>query len=253
MSDFDITSPSNERIKRLVRLRDRRHRDDQGAFLIEGPRLVERALAAGFPPDEVYLDGSVVYSGPGEVVTVDPEALARASYRNRSQGVIAVLPHFRTDLSITVPAQALVLMAEGIEKPGNLGAMLRTADAVGADAMIAVGEGVDPFNPNVVRASLGALFTVPLAVTTLQPLAGWTTANGLEIVAASPDAPTPYWEADLTGSVAVLIGSEAFGLTDEALEMAGATVSIPMRGAGDSLNASVSLALLAYEAVRQRR
>lgn len=254
MPQFDITSANNERIKRLVRLGDRRHRDEERVFLVEGRRLLERALAAGLEPDEVYLDGSVAYSGPGDVVMVEPDALARASYRNRSQGVIAVIPHFPTDLSaITMPSAALALMAESIEKPGNLGAMLRTADAVGADVMIAIGEGVDPFNPNVVRASIGALFTVPLAVTTLAPLTRWLAERRLTVIAASPDAPLPYWDADLSGAVGILVGSEAFGLSDDALEMAAETVKIPMWGGGDSLNASISLALLAYEARRQRR
>lgn len=254
MPEFDITSAANERIKRLVRLRDRRHRDEEQVFIVEGQRLLDRALAAGLEPYEVYLDGSVGYSGPGDVVMVEPDALARASYRNRSQGVIAVIPHFPTDLSaITMPSPALALMAESIEKPGNLGAMLRTADAVGADVMIAIGDGVDPFNPNVVRASIGALFTVPLEVTTLAPLARWLAERGLTVVAASPDAPPLYWDADLSGAVAILVGSEAFGLSDDALGMAAETVRIPMSGGSDSLNASVSLALLAYEARRQRR
>ena len=254
MPGFDIASPSNERIKRLIRLRDRGQRDLEGVFLVEGARLVDRALAAGLTPYEVYLDGAVAYSGPGEVVTVDPYALSRASYRNRSQGIIAVLPHLPTMLtSITVGSAGLVLMAEAIEKPGNLGAMLRTADAVGAHGLVAVGQGVDPFNPNVVRASLGALFTVPIAVASLQSVADWTAANGLRVVAASPEASSLHWDVDLTGSVAILIGSEALGLTEEARELGDTTVSIPMRGAGDSLNASVSLALLAYEALRQRR
>lgn len=254
MPTFDITSAANERIKRLVRLRDRRHRDEEGVFLVEGKRQLERALAAGHEPLEVYLDGSMAYSGPGEVLLVEPDALARASYRDRSQGVIAVVAHFPTELStLSIPPAALVLMAESIEKPGNLGAMLRTADAVGADAMIAIGDGVDPFNPNVLRASIGALFAVPLAVTSLPPLSSWLNENGLTVVAASPDGQVAYWDTDLSGSVAILVGSEALGLSGDALKMAGQTVVVPMSGAGDSLNAAVSLALIAYEALRQRR
>lgn len=216
--------------------------------------LVERALGAGLAPHEVYLDGSVAYSAGGTVVTVSPDALSRASYRNRSQGIIAVVPQISTELtSIAVGPASLVLLAEGIEKPGNLGAMLRTADAVGADGFVVVGEGVDPFNPNVMRASLGALFTVPLAVASIPAVADWITANGLRVIAAAPDASSPYWDVDLTGAVAILIGSEAFGLTEHTHVLGDHHVSIPMRGAGDSLNASVSLALIAYEALRQRR
>jgi TrmH family RNA methyltransferase len=254
VSGFDITSPSNERIKRLVRLRDRRHRDEEGNFLVEGPRLVERAIAAGFAPAEVFVDGSVDYHGPGQVFTTHPDALARASYRERSQGIIAVFPQFPTGLDeIVVSDPALVVVTEGIEKPGNLGAMLRTADAVGADALIVTGDTVDPFNPNVVRASQGALFSVPLAVAGLGDLMAWTEGQGIDLVAATPDSVDSLWDADLGGSVAILIGSEDLGLSSHARAAASRSVSVPMAGAADSLNASVSLAVIAYEVLRQRR
>ena len=254
MPGFDITSTSNPRLKRLVGLRERKQRDEEGVFLVEGPRLVGRATAAGLSPTEVYVDGSVPYDGSGSPVTVEPGTLARASYRHRSQGIIAVFPQFPTDLdSIEVTQPALVIVTEAIEKPGNLGAMLRTADAVAADAVIVTGKGVDPFNPNVVRASLGALFTVPLALAPLDALVSWTDQLGIRLVAASPQAETSLWDVDLTGPVAIVVGSEDDGLTPDALAMAAVSASIPMRGRADSLNASVSLALFAYEALRQRR
>lgn len=254
MPRFDITSTSNPRIKRLVGLRDRGPRDEEGVFVVEGPRQLERAIAAGLDPLEVYLDGTYPYSGPGQVATVDPETLARASYRSRSQGVLAVLPQFAVDLDpIPIASHPLVLVAEAIEKPGNLGAMLRTSDATRADLFVAVGAGVDPFNPNVVRASQGALFTVPLAVTDLDGLGAWLGEHEIDAVAADPSSRTPYWELDLTGRVAIVVGAEADGLSDGARQLARKTASIPMGGAGDSLNASVSLALFAYEALRQRR
>lgn len=254
MADFEITAASNPRIKRLVRLRERRYRDDEGVFLVEGPRLVDRAVAAGLSPAEVYVDRSVDYPGPGPVVTAHPEALARASYRSQSQGVIAVFPQLPTDLGrLAVSDPALVVVTETIEKPGNLGAMLRTCDAVGADAVVVTGRGVDPFNPNVVRASQGALFTVPLALTSLQDLGPWMSSHGIGLIAASPASSLALWEVDFTESVAILIGAEDRGLTQEALGLAAKTIAIPMRGAADSLNASVSLAVIAYEVLRQRR
>lgn len=246
----DITSPSNDRIRRLVRLRDRGHRDSEGVFVVEGARLVKRALASGLEPIEVYTDGSIELPEVDHVVTVAPEALDRASYRKRSQGLIVVFEQFPLDLGRLGTPGSLTLAAEAIEKPGNLGAMLRTADAAGADAFVAVGATVDPFNPNVLRASTGALFTVPVALCELDDLTGWL--GDVELVAAVPHAPTPYWGGDLRRDVAIIVGTEDAGLSDAVIEAASRTVSIPMAGTADSLNASVSLALLAYEALRQR-
>lgn len=247
---YDITSPSNDRIRRLVRLRERRHRDAEGVFVVEGSRLVERALAAGMEPIEVYTDRSLDLPGFERAVTVDPTALDRASYRNRSEGLIAVFEQLDLSLNRLGSPGSLVLAAEAIEKPGNLGAMLRTADAVGADAFVAVGSTIDPFNPNVLRASTGALFSVAIAVCELVEFLDWL--DRVELVAAVPGSPIPYWADDLTGDTALIVGSEDAGLSEEAVEAARRTVSIPMAGITDSLNASVSLALLAYEAVRQR-
>lgn len=250
---FDVTSASNERIKRLIRLRERKHREEEGVFLVEGARLVERALETGLEPLEIYADGSVPVPNTDRLVTVEPTALDRASYRRRSEGVIAVFDQFPLPLDRLRPGvDPLVLVAEAIEKPGNLGAMLRTADATGASALIAIGRGVDPFNPNVIRASTGALFTVPLAICLLPELVSWLSAIAVPLVVATPDAASPYWDHDLAGGTALMVGAEKEGLSSEALQAAAHAVSIPMSGSSDSLNASVSLALLAYEAVRQR-
>lgn len=252
MASYDITSPANDRIKRLVRLRTRRHRDEEGVFLVEGPTLVDRALAAGLRPREIYEDGSLEKRYP-DAVLVDPEVLDKASYRKTSQGVLAVFENLPTDLNrISVSSPAFVMAAESIEKPGNLGAMLRTAAAVGADALLTVDDRTDVFNPNVVRSSTGAIFEVPLGVTDLRSLRSWLDSHSISLVAATPGARLTMWEADLGGSCALLIGTEDEGLTDQAREHADMEVSIPMAGAVDSLNASVSAALLAYEALRQR-
>ena len=255
--DLDITSVVNPRIKSLIGLRERRNRDREGVFIVEGPRLVERALAAGRHPVEVYYDatrfdpasisGAVLFSCSTEV-------LSRASYRDSDEGVIAVFKQFELELVGLDPGSLpLILVVEGIEKPGNLGAVLRTADAVGADGVIVVDPEIDPFNPNVVRSSTGALFNVPIAIAGLDAVLGWLQERGIQLVGADPTADQDLWSFDLTAPCALLVGSEHGGLSERALEAAGALISIPMLGRADSLNASVTIALLAYEALRQRR
>jgi TrmH family RNA methyltransferase len=252
--DWDITSHSNPRIKRLLDLADRRHRDEEGVFVIEGPSQYETAIAAGWAPIEVYVDGTVPVSA-ATAVRVRPDVLDRVSYRGRSQGLVAVFAQRARSLETIQPSDpALVLVTEGLEKPGNLGAILRTAAAAGADAVVSVSGRVDVFNPNVLRASVGAALTVPVVETGIEPLRVWLEGNGLSLVAATPGAALPYWEADLEGPVALLVGAEDRGLTRSALDASSTTVAVPMKaGPVDSLNASVVMALLAYECLRQRR
>lgn len=253
MGDYEITSPTNDRIKRLVRLRQRRHRDAEGVFVVEGPRLIGRALDVGLEPLEVYADGSVPVDVP-EIVTVEPSVLDKASYRQSSEGLVAVFRQYRralTDIQISDPA--LVVVAEGLEKPGNLGAMMRTASAVGADALITVHAVTDIFNPNAVRSSTGALFTLPVVSADLDSLRVWLQTNAVSLIGTAPLAEQSMWECDLTVPCALMVGSEDLGLSEEALAAADRTVSIPMRSTQvDSLNASVSLSIIAYEALRQR-
>jgi len=253
MGEYEITSPANERIKRLIRLRQRRHRDAEGVFIVEGWRLIERAIAVGLEPLEVYGDESIDIEGR-EIVKVEPSVLDRASYRQSSQGLIAVFRQYmRTLGDIEISDPALVLVAERVEKPGNLGAMMRTASAVGADALITVESTTDIFNPNVVRSSTGALFTLPVVSTDLSSLRTWLVDTSIQLVATSPSAEKPMWAYDLTAPSALMVGAEATGLTDQALATADTTLAIPMHSTQvDSLNASVSLAVIAYEALRQR-
>ncbi|HJQ76903.1 MAG TPA: RNA methyltransferase [Acidimicrobiia bacterium] len=250
--DYHVTSPANEQIKRLVRLRERRHRDAEGVFLVEGELLYRRALAAGLRPSGVFTDATSDIEG--DVVTVEPSVLDKASYRQRSQGVIAVFPQFETGLALLeLSSSPLILIAEDIEKPGNLGAMMRTAAAAGVDALITVGSTVDPFNPNTIRASTGALFTVPLAVSSWAETAPWLDEHGIHLIGASPDAAETAWETNLTGPVALVIGAEDKGLSEQAASLAERSVLIPQSAGGvDSLNASVAAAVLLFEAVRQR-
>jgi TrmH family RNA methyltransferase len=250
----DITSPANERIKWLVRLRDRRARDQEGVFVVEGGRLYARAIESGLTPIVTFVADQAHVVTTGETVTVDPSALDRASYRQQSEGVIAVFPQLDTSLgSLPSTGEPLVLVAEDVEKPGNLGAMLRSAAAAGADALITVGTGVDPHNPNVVRASTGALFDVPLAVSDWDDLEDWLTRSRIRTVCASPDATDVIWDADLTGPLALVVGSEDEGLSSRALARADQVVLIPqVNAAVDSLNVSVAAAILLFEATRQR-
>lgn len=254
MTRSAITSPSNERIKRLVRLRERRHRDREGVFVVEGLRLFERAIASGHRPLEIYTDGSIDDPRLTDSTLVSSEVLDKASYRQASEGLITVFEQFETTLhDINPSSPALVVVAESVEKPGNLGAMIRTASAVGADALITVGSTTDVFNPNVIRSSTGAMFSLPLASTDLSSLGTWLGGHSIALVAASPDADRNIWEVDLTGPTALMIGAEDTGLSPEAVDSADYLVSIPMsKGVVDSLNASISLAVVAYEMLRQR-
>jgi TrmH family RNA methyltransferase len=254
---MDITSAANPRIKRLASLRDRREREREGVFVVEGTREIERAVAGGIPILEVYYDPAM-FPGPPYPARLEfavaAAVLDRASYRVRSQGVIAVFEAFDLTLeNLVAPPDPLFLMVESIEKPGNLGAVLRTADAVGASGLIVTDTVADPFNPNVIRSSTGALFSVPVAVATLEEAVIWLHSRDIEIYAADPVGEDLLWDADLTGPTALLVGSEHTGLTEEARRLSDALVTIPMQGTADSLNVSVSMAVLSYEAIRQRR
>jgi TrmH family RNA methyltransferase len=249
-----ITSASNPRVKEVIRLQSRRERDRTRQFLIEGRGLIERALERGLEVVEVYHDAQVAAPPGIPAVSVSTPVIDKMSYGAGTADMVAVVRQFPTTLADIHPSPgpALMAVAESIEKPGNLGAMLRTVDAAGGDGLIAVGGGVDPFNPNVVRSSVGAVLTVPLAITSLDELHAWLADRGIRLVATSPSAGMAYWEADLTDPSAIIVGAEHQGLSPEALEIADTAVAIPMTGSVDSLNASVSLALVLYEALRQR-
>lgn len=260
-----ITSPANPRIKRLVRLRERRERDESGRFLIEGYRELRRALSGGVEVEELYCcpalylgenEESLVEAAAragAEVVPVGEAPFRKASYRDRPEGLLAVAHQFPTGLERLRPGpDPLLLVVEGIEKPGNLGTMLRTAGAAGAAAVVVCDPATDPFNPNVVRASLGTLFTVPLFVGDTPGAVSRLRELGIRTVATTPSASTPHWEADLTGPVAVLVGSEQLGLSDAWLAAADHKVVIPMPGSVDSLNAAMAAGVVLFEALRQR-
>jgi TrmH family RNA methyltransferase len=263
--DEPITSAANPRIKALVRLRSRRARDTSGLFPIEGYREVLRAVDAGIEIVEVYVCPPL-YLGGNEAALAERAAAAgarvievaevpfrKASYRDRPEGLLALARQFDTTLERLDPGPGpLMLVAESIEKPGNLGTMLRTAEAAGADAVVAADPTTDPFNPNTVRASLGTMFRVPLAVADTPATVTWLRSRGIRILAATPAGATAHWEADMLGPVALVIGSEQYGLSEGWLEAADQQVVIPMPGSVDSLNAAMAAGILLFEAVRQR-
>jgi RNA methyltransferase, TrmH family len=268
-AELEITSPANPRIKQLVALRRRRERERAAVTLVEGFAEVRLALAAGVRPQALYycpelssqrgpsqggpsLAGDVAALG-SEVIRLTRPVFEKISYREGPDGWLAVVPAVEASLShLRIPADPLVLVCAGLEKPGNLGAILRTADAAGVAAVIAADPVTDWGNPNVVRASKGTVFSVPVASGTSAEVLDWISAHGLQVVAATPDARQLITEADLTGPTAIAVGAEQTGLTTEWLDRADLRVRIPMFGRADSLNVSTSAAIITYEAVRQR-
>ncbi|MGC5585248.1 TrmH family RNA methyltransferase [Ornithinimicrobium sp. W1665] len=262
-----ITSPANPRVKALAGLRRRRTRDAERRTLVEGYEELDLALSAGVVPEALYVcpelmgdraRASDVLERAGrlgtELVELSRAAFEKAAYREGPDGFLAVVPTVdRRCADLDLPADPLVLVCQSVEKPGNLGAMLRTADAAGVDAVVAADPVTDWGNPNTVRASKGTVFAVPVASDNTATTLAWLRAHGIPLVAATPDTETEHTAVDWTGAVAVAVGTEKEGLTREVLDAADHRVRIPMVGRADSLNVSTSAAILLYEAVRQRR
>jgi len=259
-----ITSPDNPRVKDAARLRERRSRARSGRFLVEGAREIRHALEAGLAPESVFVPEDGAGGREGSRLLEDAEragarihpvtaaVFAKLALREGAGGLVAVFPVPEPSPErLRLPADALVLAAVGLEKPGNVGALLRSADAFGADAFVVEG-GTDLWNPNVVRASLGCLFTVPTAAVPAGGLLGWLRGRGLSIVAATPEGSVLPRDADLRGPVAIVLGREDAGLDPGLLAAADVRVRVPMRGRADSLNVSVTAGVLLYEADRQR-
>jgi RNA methyltransferase, TrmH family len=259
-----ITSLTNPRVKAAVRLRDRRERESTGLTIIDGAREIRRALDAGIRVETAFVAPDLVRSSEAQVVEerlrhrpstfeVSPAVLAKVAFGERSDGVVAVVATPDRQLTdLNLPADALVLIVEGVEKPGNLGAVVRTADAVGADAVIAADARTDLFNPNAIRASIGTIFALPVVAAPSGAVLDWLTAQGIRPVAALVDAPVTYLETDLRRPVAIVLGSEAEGLSATWRDPRVTPAAIPMLGIADSLNVSIAAAVLLFEAVRQR-
>ena len=253
-----IHSLQNAQLKRLIRLRERRERLREGVYLIEGARELARALSAHVLLETVYTcpelhspDAAALPWAALPVTELGRAAFEKVSGREGPDGVLA-LARFEPRPLPEPPEAAAVLVLDSLEKPGNVGALLRTADGAGAHATLLVGDGLDLGNPNLIRASQGSVFTQPVAALDEAAALGWLRQRGFALVACTPQAPQNYWNAPLAGRVAVLLGTEHAGLSAFWQQYADVAVSIPMQGQADSLNVGVAGALLLYEALRQR-
>lgn len=273
-----ITSPANPRIKQAAALRDADSRRTTGLTLVDGRRELARAAAAGMEIVEVFADtgrlhdpatvefgttladwvATLAVKGT-RIAAVSEKAFERVAFGGRNEGVVGVVRFGSRPLAaVSMAADRPVFVIEGVEKPGNLGAILRTADAAGLGGVIVCDARTDVANPAVIRASLGTVFSMPLATASAAEAIDWCRREGRRVVAATPEGTRLWHEADLRGAAAIVLGSEAHGLSDSwsAAQASGTihmeSVRLPMHGIADSLNLSVTAAVLAYEAVRQR-
>ena len=260
-----IESPSNPRVKTVVQLRQRARRDAMGLTVIEGFREVRCALEYHHPIQDLYVcpefflgkhEGDLITraeTAGTRVFHCSQRAFRKMSYRDRPDGLLALAPQVRHMLEkLPLGSRAVFLVAESIEKPGNLGTILRSADAAGADGVIVCDPATDLNNPNVVRASIGTLFHVPVAEADVNNTLAWLRNHRVKVVAASPHATLDYTALRMPDRVALVVGSEQYGLSQPWMENADHLVKIPMLGHADSLNVASAATLLLYEAVRQR-
>jgi TrmH family RNA methyltransferase len=269
-SSETITSTANPRVRQAMHLREADARRASGLTLVDGRRELSRAVAAGVAVDEVFVAADqplddcrpwlADLAGRGTRITPLAERpFEKVAFGSRNEGVVGVVRFAALPLATAAfKADRPLLVIEGVEKPGNLGAILRTADAAGLGVIVCDGR-TDPANPAVIRASLGTVFTVPLATTSLAELLPWLRAAGRRVVAATPEGQKLWHEARLAGPTAILLGSEAHGISPRWQQAAAdgtlafETIRLPMRGAADSLNLSATAAALAYEALRQEK
>ena len=248
-----LSSPQNPKIKELLALETAsRERKARGLFVVEGRREFERAVAAGFEPVTVF-----VREGEPEACAADFLVTSRVyekiAYRGGTEGIVAVLRARETRLEdLRLSPSPLILVLESVEKPGNLGAVLRSADAAGVDAVLVCDPLTDLYNPNLIRASLGAIFSVPTVACTSEAACTWLKSRGIAILTAQLQDSELYYETDMVRPTALVFGTEDKGLSDFWRKQADTHIRIPMAGTMDSLNVSVSAAVLAFEAVRQR-
>ena len=266
---IQITSTQNPHVKDVIKLTKHQERDARRVTVVEGVREVSRALENGLIPFEAYICPELATGDAVALIVrklhefdqdrqlllfeVTPAVFAKLAYRDDSDGILVVIPYLQRTLDqLPLGTPPFLAVIEGVEKPGNFGAILRTADAVGINGVIVCAGATDLHNPNVIRASLGTLFTVPVVEAPTSDAITWLRRHQIRIIAATPAAHLRYTAIDMTGPVAIVMGSEADGLGATWLAAADETVSIPMHGAADSLNLATSTALLLYEVIRQR-
>lgn len=261
-----IESPQNPRVKDAVRLRKNKERKSTGHTLVEGYREILRATQSGWTFHELYFcPGLYLDLQAGELVSsirktgtpifqCSEAAYRKMSYRDTPDGLMALSPLVGKKLDeLELPENPLLLIAEDLEKPGNLGTILRTADATGVDAVIACDHKTDLNNPNVIRSSIGTIFFMPVAEASTGETLAWLEKHGIQTIAAVPGAAQEYTEVDMSKGTAIVVGSEDEGLSEPWKRRSTMQVGIPMLGMNDSLNVSTAAAILLYEAVRQRR
>ena len=260
---MDISSPHNPRLKAAAKLRQGSVRVREHRFLIEGRREIQRAIAANVAIEEAFVkigDSSQhelveqLRLAGTQILHTAPGPFEKLAFGERDEGIVVVArtPQVKFD-DLRLPEHPLVLVLEGVEKPGNVGAVLRTADAAGVSAVIVADGGTDLYNPNGIRASLGAIFTVPVCAASSHETLSWLQEQRLAIFATRVDGAVDYASASYRGPTAIVLGSEAHGLSPTWRGPAVTAISLPMLGVVDSLNVSAAAAVLCYEAVRQRR
>ncbi|MHB9138633.1 MAG: TrmH family RNA methyltransferase [Victivallaceae bacterium] len=265
LNELKITSVQNPSVKHVCRLRERRDREQEQLTLLEGYRELTRGLEYGmeilecFYCPEMFLGENEfpllekLSAAGAKAAEVSAHVLEKMAYRDRPEGLIAIARMKRHSLSdMKVVPNGLYLVAEAVEKPGNLGSVLRSADAAGVDGLIICNKCTDIYNPNVIRASTGALFCVPLAEATTEETIAWLKQHKIKSLAATPHTDKIYTDIDMTQSIAIVVGTEQHGLTDQWLQAADINIRIPMLGKIDSLNVATAATILLYEAARQR-
>ena len=261
-----LTSLQNQRVKAVVGLRQRSDRDEHGEMIVEGYRELKRALDNRHFPKAVFYCPALFMGANessllerareagAETIECSAPVFEKMSYRDRPEGLLAVASQVRRTLAdLQVPAQPLIVVAEAIEKPGNLGTILRTADAAGVHAVIVCDRCTDINNPNVVRSSIGTIFSVPVAEASTAETLVWLRERHVRILAATPHTDRDYYDVDLRPGTAIVVGTEQYGLSEQWMTQADLKVRIPMLGQADSLNVAAATTILLYEAVRQRR
>ena len=251
-----ISSAQNPKVKRLLALQEKSSlRRETGLFVVEGRREIERCVASGFTVDTLFVCPEIAgdFAAAGKVFTLSRGVYEKVAYRGGTEGVMAEVKARHLSLEdLQLPENPLVVVMESVEKPGNLGAVLRTADAAGADTVLVCDPLTDLYNPNLIRASLGAVFSLPVVCCTTPQAIAFLKERGIRILTAQLQDSKPYYGTEMTAGTALVMGSEALGLGDAWRKAADAHILIPMNGIVDSLNVSVSAAILLYEAVRQR-
>ena len=258
-----ITSAQNPKVKLLLQLQQKSsERRKTGLFVVEGRRELMHCMEAGFEVDTVFSCPDVetgvepMPSLPEGVrqFEVSKEVYEKMAYRGSTEGVVAEVKTRQLTLEdLQLPEQPLVVVLERVEKPGNLGAILRSADAAGVDAVIVCDPLTDLYNPNLIRSSVGGIFSVPCVACTSEDCIRFLKSRGIQILTAQLQDSSLYYDTNMRRATAIVMGTEATGLTDRWREAADAHIRIPMLGRIDSLNVSVSAAILMYEAVRQRQ